>query len=102
MSGKISGIRIKKVAALVSGGNIDVNNMTRVINQGLIKSQRKIFFQTVIPRRTGRTGQAPDPYYLSTNANPFPSPRVNAQPARHRHGHDRRFTGTETASEKTR
>ena len=49
MSGKISGIRNKKVAALVSGGNIDVNNMTRVINQGLIKSQRKIFFQTVIP-----------------------------------------------------
>lgn len=49
MSGKISGIRNKKVAALVSGGNIDVNNMTRVINQGLIRSQRKIFFQTIIP-----------------------------------------------------
>ena len=49
MNGKISGIRNKKVAALVSGGNIDVNNMTRVINQGLIRSQRKIFFQTIIP-----------------------------------------------------
>lgn len=49
MNGKISGIRNKKVAALVSGGNIDVNNMTRVINQGLIRSRRKIFFQTIIP-----------------------------------------------------
>ena len=53
MNGKISGIRNKKVAALVSGGNIDVNNMTRVINQGLIRSQRKIFFQTIIPDVAG-------------------------------------------------
>ena len=53
MNGKISGIRNKKVAALVSGGNIDVNNMTRVINQGLIRSQRKIFFQTIIPDGPG-------------------------------------------------
>lgn len=53
MNGKISGIRNKKVAALVSGGNIDVNNMTRVINQGLIRSQRKIFFQTIIPDVSG-------------------------------------------------
>jgi threonine dehydratase len=49
MNGKISGLHNKKVAALVSGGNIDVNNMQRVINQGLIKSRRKIFFQTIIP-----------------------------------------------------
>ena len=53
MNGKISGIRNKKVAALVSGGNIDVNNMTRVINSGLLRSWRKVFFETVIPDQPG-------------------------------------------------
>jgi threonine dehydratase len=53
MSGKISGIHNKKVAALVSGGNIDLNNMTRVINSGLIRSWRKVFFETVIPDKPG-------------------------------------------------
>lgn len=53
MNGRISGMRNKKVVALVSGGNIDVNNIQRVINQGLVKSQRKIFFQTVIPDTPG-------------------------------------------------
>lgn len=53
MNGRISGLRNKKVVALVSGGNIDVNNVQRVINQGLIKSQRKIFFQTIIPDTPG-------------------------------------------------
>ncbi len=53
MNGKIAGIRNKKVAALVSGGNIDVNNMTRVINSGLLRSWRKVFFETVIPDQPG-------------------------------------------------
>ncbi|MCH4166861.1 MAG: threonine ammonia-lyase [Megasphaera sp.] len=53
VSGKISGIHNKKVAALVSGGNIDVNNMTRVINNGLIRSWRKVFFETVVPDQPG-------------------------------------------------
>ena len=53
MNGKIAGIRNKKVAALVSGGNIDVNNMTRVINSGLIRSWRKVFFETVVPDQPG-------------------------------------------------
>ena len=53
MNGKISGIHNKKVAALVSGGNIDVNNMTRVINSGLLRSWRKVFFETVIPDQPG-------------------------------------------------
>lgn len=53
MNGKISGIRNKKVAAMVSGGNIDVNNMTRVINSGLLRSWRKVFFETVIPDKPG-------------------------------------------------
>ncbi len=53
MNGKISSLRNKKVAALVSGGNIDVNNMTRVINSGLLRSWRKVFFETVIPDQPG-------------------------------------------------
>jgi threonine dehydratase len=53
MNGKISGIHNKKVVALVSGGNIDVNNMTRVINSGLIRSWRKLYFETVIPDQPG-------------------------------------------------
>ncbi|WP_301859905.1 threonine ammonia-lyase [uncultured Megasphaera sp.] len=53
MNGKISGLHNKKVAAMVSGGNIDVNNMTRVINSGLLRSWRKVFFETVIPDTPG-------------------------------------------------
>ena len=53
MNNKISGLHNKKVAALVSGGNIDVNQMTRIINGGLIKSWRKVFIDTVIPDRPG-------------------------------------------------
>lgn len=53
MNGKVSGIRNKKVAALVSGGNIDVNRMSRVINSGLLRSWRKVFFETVIPDQPG-------------------------------------------------
>ncbi|MCI1821994.1 MAG: threonine ammonia-lyase [Megasphaera sp.] len=53
MNGKITGLRNKKVAAMVSGGNIDVNQMTRIINGGLLKSWRKAYFNTVIPDRPG-------------------------------------------------
>lgn len=53
MNGKISGIHGKKVAALVSGGNIDVNNMTRIISSGLLRSWRKVYFSTVIPDQPG-------------------------------------------------
>ena len=98
MSGKISGIRNKKVAALVSGGNIDVNNMTRVINQGLIKSQRKIFFQTVIPDVPGELVKLLT-LIAGTNANVLPSPMNAASTAST--GHDRLFQlELETANEK--
>ncbi|MBC3537484.1 threonine ammonia-lyase [Megasphaera hominis] len=53
MNGKISGLHGKKVAALISGGNIDVNNMTRIINSGLLRSWRKVFFSTIIPDQPG-------------------------------------------------
>lgn len=53
MNGKISGLHGEKVAALISGGNIDVNNMTRIINSGLLRSWRKVFFSTIIPDQPG-------------------------------------------------
>ena len=53
MNGKISGLHGKKVAALISGGNIVVNNMTRIINSGLLRSWRKVFFSTIIPDQPG-------------------------------------------------
>ena len=53
MNGKISGLHGKKVAALIRGGNIDVNNMTRIINSGLLRSWRKVFFSTIIPDQPG-------------------------------------------------
>ena len=98
MSGKISGIRNKKVAALVSGGNIDVNNMTRVINQGLIKSQRKIFFQTVIPDVPGELVKLLT-LIAGTNANVLSITHERSQ-----HGIDMGLTAVslelETANEK--
>ncbi|VBB07348.1 serine/threonine dehydratases pyridoxal-phosphate attachment site [Lucifera butyrica] len=43
----------RKIAALLSGGNIDVNMMSRIINQGLAKSGRKVVFDMVIPDKPG-------------------------------------------------
>lgn len=43
----------RKMVAIISGGNIDVNTMTRIMNQGLGKTGRKVFLDTVIPDRPG-------------------------------------------------
>lgn len=43
----------RKIAAVISGGNIDVNMMARIINKGLAKSGRKVFFNMVIPDKPG-------------------------------------------------
>ena len=53
MNHKILGLDKKKVVAVISGGNIDVNNMTRIINSGLTEAWRKACFTTVIPDRPG-------------------------------------------------
>ena len=45
--------RNKKMACLISGGNIDVNIMSRIINKGLVKSGRKVFIDTVISDKPG-------------------------------------------------
>ncbi len=40
LAGKISGIEGKRVAAIVSGGNIDVNVIARIIERGLVAAGR--------------------------------------------------------------
>ncbi len=50
---KVPHCKGKKIAAMISGGNIDVNMMTRIINNGLIKTGRKVYFDTIIPDTPG-------------------------------------------------
>ncbi|AIF50615.1 threonine ammonia-lyase [Pelosinus sp. UFO1] len=50
---RLSGYKDRKIAAVISGGNIDVNTMTRIINKGLVKSGRKVFFDTIISDKPG-------------------------------------------------
>jgi len=46
-------INLIEIVAVVSGGNIDVNMLSRIIDQGLVKSRRKIYCDTVIPDKPG-------------------------------------------------
>ncbi|WP_251443161.1 threonine ammonia-lyase [Veillonella intestinalis] len=48
VNNKISHLEGKKVVALVSGGNIDVNMIDRIINNGLVKSWRRAYFDIVV------------------------------------------------------
>ncbi|KLU59425.1 L-threonine dehydratase catabolic TdcB [Peptococcaceae bacterium CEB3] len=50
-------LKHRKLAAVISGGNIDVNTVTRIINKGLVKSGRKVFFDTVISDKPGELWQ---------------------------------------------
>lgn len=50
---RLSGYKNRKIAAVISGGNIDVNTMTRIINKGLVKTGRKVFFDTIISDKPG-------------------------------------------------
>lgn len=56
LSGKIHGIEGKKVATIVSGGNIDVNAIPWVIEAGLLESKRRIRFSMDLPDRPGSLG----------------------------------------------
>lgn len=53
MFGKIEGLRGKKVCCVVSGGNIDVGTLSRVINRGLVKSGRICEFHVVLQDQPG-------------------------------------------------
>lgn len=50
---RMEGYKGKKIVALISGGNIDVNMLSRIIDKGLVKGGRKIFIDTFIPDRPG-------------------------------------------------
>ena len=50
---RLSKYKNRKIVAVISGGNIDVNTMTRIINKGLVKSGRKAFFDTIISDKPG-------------------------------------------------
>lgn len=50
---KLSHYQNKKIAAVVSGGNIDVNILSRIVDQGLVKSGRKVYLDTIIPDKPG-------------------------------------------------
>ncbi len=48
-----SQIRGKKVVVIVSGGNIDVNVLARIIDVGLVRAGRRVRVNIVIPDRPG-------------------------------------------------
>ncbi len=53
INGKISNVAGKKVALLLSGGNIDVNVISRIIERGLVKDGRLVRLQLKLPDRPG-------------------------------------------------
>lgn len=53
LHGKIPNCEGKKIAAMISGGNIDINLITRIINTGLIKTGRKVYLDTIMPDTPG-------------------------------------------------
>ncbi len=57
LEGIRSEIRGKKVVLLVSGGNIDVNLLARIIDRGLIRSGRRLRLNVVLPDRPGALAQ---------------------------------------------
>jgi len=52
LNGKIGG-RGQKLVAVVSGGNIDVNVISRIIERGLVKAGRRILVATPVTDRPG-------------------------------------------------
>jgi threonine dehydratase len=47
----------KKVVCLISGGNIDVNILSRVINRGLLKNGRLCQLELEVPDKPGTLSQ---------------------------------------------
>jgi threonine dehydratase len=52
LSGKLE-MTGKKIVSIISGGNIDVNFMERILNEALIKEGRRFRFRVDIPDRAG-------------------------------------------------
>jgi threonine dehydratase len=53
LSGKIADIHGKNVATIICGGNIDVNAIAQVIDNGLVDSGRRMRLSMDIPDRPG-------------------------------------------------
>lgn len=53
LNGKVS-LPGKKVVAVISGGNIDVNMISRIVDKGLAKAGRKTELTTIIPDKPGQ------------------------------------------------
>ncbi|QRK13185.1 threonine ammonia-lyase [Archangium violaceum] len=53
LNGKIPSARGRKVVALISGGNIDVNLVSRIIERGLVKDGRLVRLVVRMPDRPG-------------------------------------------------
>ena len=53
LSGKYKPAENENVVCIISGGNIDVNTLSRIVNRGLIKSGRRFSFVTSIKDKPG-------------------------------------------------
>lgn len=51
---RLHDVKNKKIVALISGGNIDVNILSRIIDRGLVNGGRKVFLETIIQDRPGK------------------------------------------------
>lgn len=56
LAGKIEGIGGKKVVALVSGGNVDIATVAKIIERELILLHRRIRFSVELPDKVGQLG----------------------------------------------
>ncbi|SDG33231.1 threonine ammonia-lyase [Desulfosporosinus hippei] len=54
---RLSHYKNRKIVAVLSGGNVDVNILARTIDKGLVKNGRKCFLTTVISDRPGALAQ---------------------------------------------
>jgi len=50
---RLNNFKNKKIVTLISGGNIDVNMLSRIIDKGLVKSGRKIIIHTLMQDKPG-------------------------------------------------
>lgn len=53
MTGRVADLAGKNVAVVLSGGNIDVNRLSRIIDKGLVKDGRLARFRVDVPDRPG-------------------------------------------------
>ncbi|MGI8908235.1 MAG: threonine ammonia-lyase [Candidatus Sumerlaeaceae bacterium] len=60
MNGRISGLVGKRVAVVLSGGNIDVNRLSRIIDKGLVRDARLVRLRVRVPDVPGQLSRILD------------------------------------------